>query len=69
MRWRVAYGGYPDGWDSPFLETDDPYEAMMAHDLAKPGRMQTVAIFDNNGEGEPLDPNAVEEILDNEWGG
>lgn len=66
-RWSVAYGGYPDGWDMPFCMTNDPYVAMQSYDEASPGRMQTVAIFDDNGEGEPLDPHAVEEILDREY--
>lgn len=67
-RWHVAYGGYPDGWNDPFCMTNDPYVAMQAYDSAEPGHMQTVAIFDDaKGEGAPLDPHAVEEILDAEF--
>jgi hypothetical protein len=60
-------GGFPDGWEPPFLTTACPYEAIKAYEAANPGHMQTVAIFDANGEGEPLDPERVEEILDAEY--
>jgi hypothetical protein len=58
-RWHVAYGGYPDGWERPFCMTNDPYAAMLAYDSAEPD--------DRNGEGQPLDPHAVEDSLDDEY--
>lgn len=69
MRWHVAIGGYPHGWDNPFLKTDDANAAMKAYENVGPlPRMTTVAIFDDaKGEGQPLDPHAVEEILDDEF--
>jgi hypothetical protein len=68
MRWHVAQGGYPHGWESPFLKTDDANEAMRAYEEWTPQHMMTVAIFDDQkGEGAPLDPHAVEEILDQEY--
>jgi hypothetical protein len=63
MRWSVAYGGYPHGWDNPFLRTDNPYEAIAACDEATPGHMQIVAIFDDNGEGEPLSSDTLVDRL------
>lgn len=65
-RWQVREGGYPHGWDTPVIETDDAAEAIRVHDeLAagiKRGEWRTVAIFDDQcGEGEPLGPDTVRE--------
>ena len=65
-RWRVAQGGFPHGWESPFFTSNDPYAAINAYEGWTPQHMMIVAIFDDHGEGEPLDPHRVEEILDNE---
>lgn len=61
--YTVAYGGYPDGWEYPFLRTDNPYEAIAAYDEATPGHMQIVAIFDEDGEGEPLSADTLVDRL------
>lgn len=69
MRWSLCWGGYPHGWEPPVVESDDPYVVIKAYEsIPTPyPHMSTVAIFDDNGEGRPLDPEAVEEILDNEY--
>lgn len=77
-RWSVRVGGYPNGWESPALETDDPaaaiarYEATRERLRAGGYRYLTVAIFDDNGEGEPLDPDRLyermrEKLWDHGW--
>lgn len=71
-RWSVCVGGYPNGWQPPVLETNDPllaiaqYEFASADLRASHARMTTVAIFDDNGEGEPLQPEQVLERLADE---
>lgn len=67
-RWSVCRGGYPNGWEPPLIETDDPREAVRVYAEAteRRARMTTVAIFDDNGEGEPLDPELVDERLESE---
>jgi hypothetical protein len=68
-RWHVAMGGYPDGWDTPFLKTNDPEEAIAAYEAAKPGRMQICGIFDDlKGEGESLSAECVaDRVADEEY--
>ena len=69
-RWLVAVGGYPDGWEPPHFESDDPLLAIGAYEQTRREfegvAMTTVAIFDNDGEGQPLDPEAVLERLEAE---
>lgn len=69
-RWSVCTGG-PSSWDLPVLETNDAAEAIARYEqehaalgLTHPRRTwatRTVAIFDDDGEGEPLDPDTVRE--------
>jgi hypothetical protein len=68
-RWHVAQGGYPDGWEPPFLKTDDANEAINAFEQwTPPYRMSICRIFDDAcGEGQPLDPHQVEDILQDEY--
>lgn len=67
-RWSVCVGGYPNGWEPPVLETDDPEAAIARYEQTRERlrgggyRYLTVAIFDDNGEGEPLDPERVREL-------
>lgn len=69
-RWSVRIGGYPNGWEPPVLETDDPETAITRYsrerDRIRGGghRYTTVAIFDDNGEGEPLQPDEVRERVE-----
>lgn len=67
-RWSVCVGGYPNGWEPPLIETDDPREAVRVYAKAteSTARMTTAAIFDDHGEGEPLSPEQVDERLDRE---
>lgn len=73
MRWHVAVGGYPDGWDTPAFKTDDPLLAIGSYEQIRREHegelMTTVAIFDDRcGEGEPLDPEQVLDRLEDEKG-
>lgn len=62
-RWSVCIGGYPGGWEAPIIQSDDPdviETVYIAAELSIQGRsMTTVAIFDDNGEGEPLGPEMM----------
>lgn len=71
-RWSVRIGGYPNGWEPPIFSTDDPEDAISIYgkvrdaQRARHARYTTVAIFDDNGEGEPLDGERVRERLEEE---
>jgi hypothetical protein len=78
LRWSVCVGGYPNGWDSPMFSTDDPEDAISIYEKVRDGlrarhaRWTTVAIFDDNGEGEPLQPERMrermrEQLWDHGW--
>lgn len=64
MRWAIAQGSY-DGWNT-IHETDCPYDAVISLEYAVKHQTghTTHAIFDDEGEGEPLCADTVIDRLD-----
>lgn len=57
-RWTVCEATSSAGWENPLIATDDVQEAVTVYEqrLAenRGRRWYAIAIFDDNGEGEPL---------------
>lgn len=64
MRWAVAQGSY-DGWNTIY-ETDCAYDAVITLEYAEKHQSGHVthAIFDDEGEGEPLCGDTIIDRLD-----
>lgn len=62
----MRLGGYPHGWGGPVMTSDDPEEAIARYERERArhaGQRAVVALFDRLGDGEPLYPDVVRDLV------